>query len=477
MLFRLDRVDKPVVVHMSPIRNRGKTLERWLRTHAMTWACVVAVAVVPAAAAVADPETTLERIESWIGGQYNNQPQVDSDLEQDLAPELQHRLMHQLFVPVQVPALDGFVVFQQSSTDGSTDSDWIIRHGLTQYFIDDTLNVVRLREHTFTNPKAFHNAHLRPEQLRNLTPEDLTHDPACDFLLVLNDGEDQIEGPIPGDNCRLFHPGLKKELIADDRVVIRPNGFWFLGRYVDENDQVMWGTSSDELNQLNRVATIEELNATIGGVLVVGGTRGTGLEIVKLLTESAEHVVVMARPSSDTEELENVGGVQIVRGDALNADEVSAAFASGHYRAVISTLGCGECEVPPDYIGNRHVIDAALAARVPRMILISTVGAGDSEDTLPWPVSWFLRDTAELKTQAEDYLRQSGLEFTILRPGALKSEPATGRGERVEDPTALGIINRADLARITVDVMADPNSVGKTYSVLDPGLSWPWDLF
>lgn len=466
---------------MSPALDRARILgrsrlgervegrfRRWL---------AAAVAIGITGAAQADPLTTLDRIQTWIGGQYNNSEQVDSDLAQDLAPELQHRLMHQLFVPVQVPGLDGFVVFQQSSTDGSTDSDWIIRLGLTQYFVDEALGVVRLREHTFKTPEAFHNAHLRPELLQNLTAQDLIHDPACDFLLGLSEGGDQIEGPIPGDGCRLYHPGLKKELIADDRVIIRPDGFWFLGRYRDENGQVMWGTSSDELNQLNRIATLDELNRAIGGVLVMGGTRGTGLAIVELLTEAAEHVVVMARPSSDTTELEAVGGVQIVRGDALNAEDVTAAFTTGHYRAVVSTLGCSGCETPPDFIGNKHVIDAARAAGVPRMILISTVGAGDSEDALPWPVSWFLGDTAKLKTQAEDYLRASGLDYTILRPGALKSEPATDRGERVEDPMALGIVNRADLARVTVDTLGDPESVGKTYTVLDPGLNWPWDLF
>lgn len=465
---------------MSPTLDLARILGRRRlgdRARTWTWTIAIALSVNGNTTASADPQATLERIQSWIGGQYNNQEQVDADLAQDLAPELHHRLMHQLFVPVQVPELEGFVVFQQSSTDGSTDSDWIIRLGLTQYFIDETLNVVRLREHTFENPEAFHNAHLRPDQLRNLSADELVHDPACDFLLRLSDREDRIEGPIPGAGCRLYHPGLKKELIADDRVVISPEGFWFLGRYLDENGQVMWGTSSEVLNQLNRVATIEELNTAIGGILVVGGTRGTGLEIVKLLAEAASHVVVMARTSSDTESLEAVGGVQIVRGDALNAEDVSAAFASGHFRAVISTLGCSGCETPPDYIGNKNVIDAALAAAVPRMVLISTMGAGDSEESLPWPVSWFLSDTAALKTQAEDYLRQSGLDYTILRPGALKSEPATGGGERLEDPMALGIVNRADLARVTVEALIDPESVGKTYSVRDEGLNWPWDLF
>jgi uncharacterized protein YbjT (DUF2867 family) len=52
------------------------------------------------------------------------------------------------------------------------------------------------------------------------------------------------------------------------------------------------------------------------------------------------------------------------------------------------------------------------------------------------------------KDKAEQHLIASGLTYTIIRPGGLKSEPATGNGVLTEDPHIIGSINRADVAQL-----------------------------
>jgi nucleoside-diphosphate-sugar epimerase len=213
-----------------------------------------------------------------------------------------------------------------------------------------------------------------------------------------------------------------------------------------------------------------------GGILIFGGTRNTGLEVAKHLRARGDIVTVFVRPESDRSALVPLG-VRFVVGDAVVADDVHAAFANTRYRAVITTLGCFKCDVPPDFLGNRNVFDAARDDGIQRVIMISSIGAGDSADALPWIAKWALEDVLVLKTRAEDYLQATGVPYTIIRPGGLKDDEPTGNAVLTEDPMAMGIVTRRDLAQLVVGALDDPTSSKKIYSALDSEFSWPWDMW
>jgi len=207
--------------------------------------------------------------------------------------------------------------------------------------------------------------------------------------------------------------------------------------------------------------------ATPDQVLIVGGTRRTGLEIVKLLLARGQAVTVMARPSSDTSALEQLG-VPIVRADALDAAQVKSTFAGGRFRAVISTLGASRSDKkPPDFEGNRNVIDAAKDAGVRRFLLVSTIGAGSSSDTASVAAKLMYGNVMTLKTQAEEYLAASSLDYTVIRPGGLLDKEASGKAVLSEDPETFSLIARADLAQLLVDALDDRKTIGRTYSAYD----------
>jgi hypothetical protein len=200
-------------------------------------------------------------------------------------------------------------------------------------------------------------------------------------------------------------------------------------------------------------------------VLVVGATRGTGLETVRLLINKDILVVAFARPTSDLSALEALH-VDIIAGDALVAADVMNAIEQGPWRAVVTTLGCNRCDNPPDFEGNRNLFDAMADSTSRRVVMISTIGAGDSKPALPWFVRWILRGPIALKEQAEAHLVASGLDYTIIRPGNLDSDEASGRGVLVEDPTHGGSISRADLAILIVSAIENDATIGKTYNAL-----------
>lgn len=206
-----------------------------------------------------------------------------------------------------------------------------------------------------------------------------------------------------------------------------------------------------------------------GPVIVFGGTRATGLDIVRRLRERGEDVTVVVRRTSNTSQLQALG-VKTVVADALVAEEVRAAFTSGQYRAVVSTLGTsrGENDRRPDFVGNRNVIDAAKAAGVPRFVFITVVGTGNSYEAAPAPARRFLKEVIALKGQAEDYLRASGLQYTIIRPGGLSEKAARGKSYLTEDPLAFSYIARSDLADLAVQALGSPDAVNKTFNAYDP---------
>ena len=207
------------------------------------------------------------------------------------------------------------------------------------------------------------------------------------------------------------------------------------------------------------------------GVLIFGATRGTGLEIARILAARGDAVTAAVRSTSDTAGVDPLG-IATVTADALDAGSVDAAFAAGRHRAVIISLGGRRGEPQrPDFIGARNIIDSAMRHGVSRALMITAIGSGDSRSAVAPKVIEFLGEVLAIKTQAEEYLMQSGMRATILRPGGMTSDPASGTAIKSEDHTLMGVINRADLARLTVDCLDDDASIGRIYHTIDPEIT------
>ena len=160
-------------------------------------------------------------------------------------------------------------------------------------------------------------------------------------------------------------------------------------------------------------------------------------------------------------------GIEVVMGDALDAQAVEEAIA-GDVEAVISTIGGlpkdGE---RADYLGNKNLIDAAVKAGVQKFILISSIGSGDSAVALPTQALETLGPVLVEKEKAEKYLINSGLTYVIIRPGGLKSEPATGNGVVTENYRVAGTIHRADVAQLVCQCLSSEAANQKILSAVD----------
>jgi uncharacterized protein YbjT (DUF2867 family) len=202
-------------------------------------------------------------------------------------------------------------------------------------------------------------------------------------------------------------------------------------------------------------------------VLIFGATRNTGFETARLLRSRGNHVTAVVRPGANAEALTSLG-VSTLAADAFDAGSLRRALAGIACDAVVCSLGnTPSAPQKVDHIGVANVVDACAAAQIKRFVLVSSIGAGNSRPVLSAQAERFLGAVCALKTLGEDHLKSSGLGFTIIRPGGLGRGPATGRGVLSEDPMVSGGIQRAEAARLIVQCLDDPNSIGKVYSAVE----------
>jgi putative NADH-flavin reductase len=205
-------------------------------------------------------------------------------------------------------------------------------------------------------------------------------------------------------------------------------------------------------------------------VLVIGASRGIGLETVKALLAAGHRVRALARSAAaipiDDPRLEKIDG------DALDGPTIERALAGAD--AVVQALGVSfgpEALLKGTTVfsrSSRILVDAMRATGVKRLVAITGLGAGDSRghggflyDAVLFPL--ILKRVYDDKDVQEQIIRTSGLDWTIVRPGALTSGPATGRYKVLVDRKdwRAGFISRADVAHFVALEVDDRALLGK----------------
>ncbi len=203
-------------------------------------------------------------------------------------------------------------------------------------------------------------------------------------------------------------------------------------------------------------------------IFLAGASRGVGREIACCLTQQQLKVKALLRTDAARTELEAMG-IKVVLGDALKLEDIEKAMLGDEpVPTVISTIGgLPKDGARADYLGNKNLIDAAVKAGVQKFILVSSIGSGNSAVALPPQALETLGPVLAEKEKAEQHLIASGLTYTIIRPGGLKSEPATGNGVLTEDPRIAGTIHRADVAQLVCRCLNSDRANNKILSAVD----------
>jgi nucleoside-diphosphate-sugar epimerase len=207
-------------------------------------------------------------------------------------------------------------------------------------------------------------------------------------------------------------------------------------------------------------------------IFLAGASRGVGNQVARILNTQNIPVLALIRSTTNPTELQALNNIETVVGDALNLADVTNAM-TGKISAIISTIGgMPQDGQRADFAGNKQLIDAAVKAGVNKFILVSSLGAGATKDSIPAAAYASLASVLAEKEQAEAYLIASGLNYTIIRPGGLKSEPATGNGVLTLDTHVAGSICRADVATLVCKCLDSAMAEGKVLSAFDRNMTY-----
>jgi uncharacterized protein YbjT (DUF2867 family) len=200
----------------------------------------------------------------------------------------------------------------------------------------------------------------------------------------------------------------------------------------------------------------------VSHIVVIGGHGKVALHLARILTKRGDQVTSVLRNPDHADDVAATGARPVVADiETLDTGALGALLA-GH-DAVVFTAGAGGGNPTRTYAVDRdaamRVIDAAGQAGVRRFVMVSYFGAGaDHGVSEENPFFHY----AEAKAAADAHLRASDLGWTVLGPGRLTLEAATGRIAVGAEGAAKGEVSREDVALVVAAALNDDSTIGRT---------------
>ena len=210
------------------------------------------------------------------------------------------------------------------------------------------------------------------------------------------------------------------------------------------------------------------------GVFVAGATGKTGRHIVRQLINNDVPVKALVR---DRDRAQSIlpAAAEIIVGDVLKPATFQAALADCN--VLICATGASPSLDPTgpyqvDYQGTKNLVDAAKAQGVEHFVLVSSLCV--SKFFHPLNLFWLV---LYWKQQAEKYIQQSGIPYTIVRPGGLKEEDNSDRIIMSDADTLFdGSIPRPKVAQVCVAAVSQPQAKSKIVEIVASSDAEPKNL-
>jgi uncharacterized protein YbjT (DUF2867 family) len=199
-------------------------------------------------------------------------------------------------------------------------------------------------------------------------------------------------------------------------------------------------------------------------VLVIGGHGQIGLRLLRLLADDGHRARGVIRKAEQAADLEAAGAEPVVcdveRGDDLRP-------AAGGADAIVFAAGAGPGSGPErkrtvDYGAAVASMEAARDAGVARFVIVSSIGAHDVAGA-----SAAMRPYLQAKSDADDALRESGLDWTIVKPGRLTDAPGTGRVRVTRELGGRAEVPRDDVALVLLECLLAPSTIGVEFELFE----------
>jgi len=198
-------------------------------------------------------------------------------------------------------------------------------------------------------------------------------------------------------------------------------------------------------------------------VAIAGAHGKIARRLTELLVAGGDSVVALIRNPDQADEL-RAPDVDPVVCDLEHATVEEVTEAVGGADAAVFAAGAGpgssaERKLTMDRDGAIKLLDAGIAAGVPRFVIVSSIGAESPPDG-DEVFSVYLR----AKAAADAAVAGSDRDWTIVRPGALTDDPGSGRA-RIDSAPFRGRVARDDVAAVLAALLFDPRATGQTLYV------------
>jgi uncharacterized protein YbjT (DUF2867 family) len=199
-------------------------------------------------------------------------------------------------------------------------------------------------------------------------------------------------------------------------------------------------------------------------VAIAGGHGQIARRLAKILSQRGDEVVAIIRNPDHSSDVRQAGAEAAVV-DLEHASDEDVAQAINGSDAVVFSAGAGPGsgsarKETMDYGGAVRLIAAAKLAGIRRYVIVSSMGAdpdAPGDDTF----AVYLR----AKGRADDAVRASGLDATVVRPGGLTNDRGTGRVS-LDERLRSGRVPRDDVAAVLAAVLDSPNTIGRTVDLI-----------
>lgn len=202
-------------------------------------------------------------------------------------------------------------------------------------------------------------------------------------------------------------------------------------------------------------------------VVIAGGHGQIALRLTRLLAQRGDTAVGIVRNPDHVDDVRAAGGDAVVLDlEQAGPDEVAAALAGADAAVFAAGAGPGSGAARKDTVDRAASVlfaDAAESAGVRRFLQVSAMGLDRADDPSTEEVfAAYLRakDAAD-----RDLMARAGLDWTILRPGRLTNDPATGTVTLAEHVQP-GAVTRDDVAAVLVALLDRPDTAGRVYELV-----------
>jgi uncharacterized protein YbjT (DUF2867 family) len=200
-------------------------------------------------------------------------------------------------------------------------------------------------------------------------------------------------------------------------------------------------------------------------ILIAGANGQIGSKIVKMLSKSDHQVRAMVRDSKQVDKMLKLGADETVVADLEGNLKEAVAGCTG----IIFTAGSGshtgrdKTELV-DKEGAKKLVDEALKEDIERFIIVSSRHA-DKPEKAPDKIRYYF----EAKGEADEYLRSSGLNYTVIRPGGLINGDGSGlilAKESLDEDEKSGNIPREDVAMTVVSSIDEDKTFHRSFDLV-----------